>query len=401
MKLNKTAIAVLTLPDGQSDKTYFDDALPAFGVRVRQSGLKSYVVQYKVSGQNRRLVLGSTDAISLDKARASAKTMLAKVRLGNDPHADRLETLANARHTFGAMLVPFMKRQKGRLKPRTYLEVERHLMVQSKALHPRPIDRIDRRVLALHLGELAESNGPGAANRCRSSLSAFFTWAAKEGLVESNPTAFTNKATEKGERDHVIPDRELALIWKAIDARHDDYATIVKLLMLTGCRRDEIGSLRWSEVDLEAATIDLPPERTKAKRPFIVPLPPAAVAILKAHPRQEGRDVVFGTGENGFRDWSGSKSELNAQLEGKDIEPWVLHDFRRSLSTTAHGRFDVMPHVVEALLGHVSGHQSGVAGIYNKAAYIDQRRRTLERWADHILGLVGKRPGGRVVKLRA
>jgi integrase len=360
------------------------------------------VVQYKVAGQNRRIVLGSVDSMTLDKARASAKNMLAKVRLGHDPHTDRLETLANARHTFGATLVQFMKRQKGRLKPRSYLEVERHLMVQSKALHPRPIDRIDRRILALHLGELAENHGPGASDRARSALSAFFTWAAKQGLVESNPVAFTNKATEKnGERDHVIADHELAFIWKALEARRDDYATIVKLLLLTGCRRDEIGSLRWSEVNLDDAVIELPPERTKSKRPFVVPLSPAAVAILRAHPRQEGRDVVFGTGANGFRDWSGSKTELNAQLEGKDIEPWVPHDFRRSLSTTAHERFEVMPHVVEALLGHVSGHQSGVAGVYNKAAYIDQRRRALERWADHILGLTGKKPSGRVVKLRA
>jgi integrase len=399
VKLSNTSIRALALPDGQSDKTYFDDTLPAFGVRIRQSGLKSFVVQYKVGGKNRRLVLGSTDSISLDRARATAKNVLAKVRLGSDPHGDRLEAHANARHTFGAMLVPFLKRQRERLKPRTYLEVERHLTVQSKALHPRPIDAIDRRVLALHLSELAESSGPAAANRCRASLSALFTWAAKEGFVDANPVTFTNKAVEVGERDYVIPDADLAKIWKALAGRDDDYAAIVKLLLLTGARRDEIGSLRWSEVNLDAATIELPPERTKAKRDFVIPLSPAAAAILKSRPRQAGRDVVFGLGENGFKDWSGSKAELNAQLDG--VEPWVLHDFRRSLSTTAHERFEIQPHVVEAMLGHVSGHQSGVAGVYNKAAYLPARRRVLERWANHILGLVGEKPAGRVVKLRA
>jgi integrase len=399
VKFNANNIRALALPEGQSDKTFFDDGLPAFGVRVRQSGLKSFVVQYKVGGKNRRVVLGSTDTISLDRARATAKTLLAKVRLGGDPHGEKLDAHANARHTFGALLAPFLAHQRARLKPRSYEETERHLLAQCKPLHARPVDRVDRRLVALHLATLAESSGPSAANRCRASLSAFFSWAAREGLVEGNPVAFTNKAVEVGERKHVVSDAALAKIWRALDGRDDDYAAIVKLLLLTGTRRDEIGSLRWSEINLDDATIELPPARTKSRREFVVPLSPAAVAILKGRPRQEGRDIVFGRGPDGFRDWSGSKLELDSKLNG-EVEPWWLHDFRRSLSTTAHDRFEILPHVVEALLGHVSGHQGGVAGKYNKAAYLDQRRRALERWADHLAGLVGKRPDGRVVNLR-
>jgi integrase len=398
MKLSSTSIRALTLPDGQSDKTFFDDTLPAFGVRLRQSGLKSYVLQYKVGGKNRRAVLGSTDTISLDRARSTAKTLLAKIRLGADPHGDKLDAQANARHTFRAMLVPFLARQRARLKPRSYEETERHLMVQCKSLHARPVDRIDRRLLAFHLSALAENSGPGAANRCRASLSAFFTWAAREGLVEGNPVAFTNKAVENGARKHVITDADLATIWRAAAAHGGDYGAIIQLLLLTGCRRDEIGSLRWSEADFDEATIVLSPERTKSRREFVVPLSMAAVAILKGHPRHEGRDIVFGRGGKGFRDWSGSKAELDARL--KDVDAWVLHDFRRSLSTAMHERFEVLPHVCEALLGHVSGHQGGVAGTYNKAAYLPQRRRALERWADHLAGLVGKRRPTKVVKLR-
>jgi integrase len=399
VKFTATSIRALTLPEDYRDKTFFDDTLPGFGVRVRRSGLKSYVVQYKVGGKNRRSVLGSVDSISLDRARLTAKTLLAKIRLGGDPHGDKLDAQANARHTFKAVLGPFLTRQHARLKPRSYEESERHLLVQCQPLHARPIDRVDRRLIALHLATLAESSGPAAANRCRASLSALFSWAAREGLTEGNPVTFTNKAVEVGERKHVVADADLARIWRALDGREDDYAAIVKLLMLLGCRRDEIGSLRWSEIDFDEATLELPPARTKSKREFVVPLSPAAVAILKGRPRQDGRDIVFGRGENGFRDWSGSKAELNAKLNGA-VELFTLHDFRRSLSTTAHDRFDVQPHVVEALLGHVSGHQGGVAGKYNKAAYLDQRRRALERWADHIAGLVGEKPAAKVVKLR-
>ena len=388
MKFSATSIRALALTEGQSDKTFFDDTLPAFGVRVRQSGLKTYVVQYKVGGRNRRLVLGAVDTMSVDKARAMAKTALAAIRLGKDPVADKLDARARAGETFGALLPRFLARQRARLKPRSYEETERHLNVQCKNLHSRLIETVDRRAIAALLADLADNSGPGAANRCRASLSAYFTWLAKEGITEANPVTFTNKAVEKGERKHVIPDSDLAKIGKALVRRADDYGDIGMLLLLTGTRRDEIGSLRWSEVDLDTATIELSATRTKSRREFIVPLSPRAVAILRKRKRQEGRDIVFGRGENGFRDWSGSKSELDAELKG--VAPWVLHDFRRSLSTTAHERFEAMPHVVEALLGHVSGHQGGVAGKYNKAAYLDQRRRALQRWADHIAGLLGE-----------
>ena len=178
----------------------------------------------------------------------------------------------------------------------------------------------------------------------------------------------------------------------------------MKLLLLTGCRRDEIGGLKWSEIDLDRELITLPPARTKSRREFLVPLSPAAIKILRAQPKRQlpdgsERDFIFGHANRGWQDWSGSKAELDAKL--KDVAParWVLHDFRRSISTSMH-ECGVQPHIVEALLGHVSGHQGGVAGKYNLAAYLDERRRALRRWADHLAGLVGEKPSGKVVKLR-
>ena len=189
-------------------------------------------------------------------------------------------------------------------------------------------------------------------------------------------------------------DEELAAIWRA--AGDGQYGAIVKLLMLTGARRDEIASLRWSEIDLEAATITLPPARTKNRREHLIPLSEPALAILAAQPRRMEADGserahVFGYGARGFQDWSGSKRDLDERIvaarKGKAID-WTLHDFRRSLSTALHDRFAVPPHVVEAILGHVGGHKSGMAGIYNKALYLDQRRSTLRDWAAHIKRLV-------------
>jgi integrase len=171
-------------------------------------------------------------------------------------------------------------------------------------------------------------------------------------------------------------------------------------------RRDECGGLRFSEIDLDQATITLPPERTKTGKEHIIPLSAPALEILNAQPRRinpDGtpRDYVFGTGLNrGFQDWSGSKANLDVRIV-EELESWVLHDLRRSVSTSLHERFGVPPHVVEVILGHVGGHRGGVAGTYNRANYLDERRRALERWGAHIVELVsGKRVKVQVIPLR-
>ena len=135
----------------------------------------------------------------------------------------------------------------------------------------------------------------------------------------------------------------------------------------------------------------------------------AARALLAAQPRRaeddgSPRDFIFGRGERGFSDWSGSKADLDARItaanKGKPLPHWVPHDFRRAISTTLHERLGVPPHVVEIILAHVGGHKGGVAGVYNKASYLDERRRALQRWADHIEQLVSGKKPATVVKLR-
>ncbi len=179
--------------------------------------------------------------------------------------------------------------------------------------------------------------------------------------------------------------------------------------MLTGCRRDEIGGLCWSEIDLDAGVITLPPARTKIGANVAqIPLSTQATEILKAQPRRLGSDgspcdFVFGRYDRGYSGWSKSRRELDARLAemGKPIaEEWWLHDFRRAISTALHERFDIAPHVVEAILNHASGHRGGVAGVYNRASYDAQKQIALEKWGDHIEAQVtGKRRTAVVRKL--
>jgi integrase len=405
MRLTAQTVRTIALPNGERDKVFFDSDLPGFGLRVRDTGAKTWMVQYAIAGRTRRMALGSTSVLDPGKARDTAKDLLAKVRLGRDPASEKVKARAKAAETFGALLPRFLERQRTRLKPRSFEEAERHLSKHARALHAWPIESIDRRTIATRLTEITKASGPAASNRVRTSLSAFFSWAAREGYVDANPVAFTNKAVENGSRDRVLTDDELATIWRALG--DDQYGALVKLLMLSGARRDEVASLRWSEVDLDAVSVTLPPARTKNRREHVISLSEPMLAILAAQPRRtepDGalRDLVFGLGKGGFQDWSGSKADLDARIEstrkGRALD-WTLHDFRRSLSTALHERFGVPPHVVEAILGHAGGHKAGVAGVYNKALYLDERRRALERWGEHIEQLVSGKKPATVVKL--
>jgi integrase len=405
IRLTATTVRALTCPPDKSERTYFDEDLPGFGCRVRASGAQTWLYQYAIAKQTKKIFLGSPSVVDAGKARAAAKDLAAQVRLGRDPVSAKAMSRVQVQETVGALLPRFLERARARLKPRSFIETERHLMKHGRPLHALPVSAVDRRAIAKLLSAIAETSGPSASNRVRASLSGYFTWLIKSGFIETHPVSFTDKATEGDARSRLLSDRELAAIWRTLDDGRD-YDAILKLLLLTGARRDEIGSLCWSEIDLAAATITLPPARTKSRHEHIVPLSPPALAILEARRQKAGgeRDLVF-SGQKGrrFRSWSVAKAALDARLAvaGDPVTGWTLHDFRRSLSTSLHERFNVLPHIVETVLGHIGGHKAGVARVYNKALYLDERRRALGRWADHILALASSEPAtAQIVKLR-
>jgi len=393
MKLTAATVRTLALPKGVSDKIFFDDELPRFGVRVRAGGSRTWIVQYGIGGKERKLPLGLVSALDPSKARSLAKDVLARVRLGEDPLALKHEARARANETLGAQLPRYLAFKRASLRPRSYAQVARHLTVHAKPLHNRPLATLasDRRGVAIVLAKVAEASGPVEANMVRSSLSACCRWLMGEGLLDGNPIIATNKAAQNGARKRVLSDAELKRVWNGLDDGR--YGAIVKLLVLTGLRREEIGGLRWDEIDLDRELIHLPAERCKNKRPHDQPLSSAARAIIAALPREGDR--VFAA----FGSWGRAKERLDRKL-GNDVAPWRLHDLRRLVSTTMHDKLGIQPHIVEHILGHV-GHQSGTAGVYNKADYLDERRRALEKWADYVEGIVtGKRPAAEVVRLR-
>jgi integrase len=400
VKLNQRNVAGLKLPDGKTDKIYFDDDLKGFGLRLRSDGgglRRIWIAQYRVKGtaRTRRSRIGDAETLNADQARAKAKTELAKVALGHDPQGEKAAQRLNAAHTLRSVADDYLAMKK--------LEVERgeyrassyrvtNLYLTGKAyfgpLHSTSITEIALPEIATRLNAITRNSGTVTAGRARSALSSLFTWAMQNGLMGKdprNPVIATKKPNDATPRDRVLSDAELAAIWRA--CKDDDFGKIVKLLALTGCRRDEIGGLRWPEIDLEKGLLNLPGERVKNGHAHTLPLTPLALAIVGSVHQRIDRDHLFGDRSGrGFTRWSEEKRRLDDRL-GAKVAPFRLHDIRRSVAT-GMADLDVEPHHIEAVLNHYSGHRSGDAGTYNRAKYARQMATALAVWADHLRSLI-------------
>jgi integrase len=397
VKLTKATVQKLALPPGKSETLAFDDALPGFGLRIRAGGKRTWIVQYRIGRKQRRVTLGTIETVDADEARKRAKDVLSKVHLGSDPQLDKAEARVQASVTLGIVAEDYLaRRASARLKPRGLLEVERHLRKQWAPLSDLPIQKITRADVAARLAKIAKENGPFAANRARATLSALFSWAIGEGLADATPVLGTNKAADEIKRDRVLSDGELRLVWECAGA--GDYGAIVRLLILTGQRREEVGGMLWSELDLAKGLWRIGAERAKNGLAHEVPLSIAAVEILQAQERRDDRALVFGAGAGAFQGWSNAKRALDARMLARMREnnplarlpPWRVHDLRRTCATRL-GDLGEQPHVVEAILNHISGSKAGVAGIYNRASYANEKRKALDLWADHVDALASGR----------
>jgi len=399
MRLDAKTVAALRLDDKQ-DAIFFDAELRGFGYRLRRSGetvRASWIAQYRRAGGQRRMLLGSASVLTADQARAAAKKVLAKVALGEDPQADKMQERAADRLTVRALVEEYLADRKGELRAKTLRDTTTYLVGSYfKPLHGTAIEKVSRRDVAACLTRIKRERSPIVAGIARAKLTAFFTWAMRKGFVEVNPVIGTEQPKRVAPRGRVLSDNELAAIWRACG--DDDYGRIVKLMILTACRRKEIGGMAWPEFDfVEHRTWTLPAERAKNKRALTLPLMPMMREIVDTVPRMVGRDHLFGVrASGGFANWGEGKHALDKR---SGVAGWQLRDTRRSVATKM-ADIGIQPHIIEAVLNHYSGHRAGVAGVYNKSPYEREVRAALALWEDHVRALV---EGGarKVVPLRA
>jgi integrase len=396
MKLNAQTIRTITAPEGKADHVYWDDAMPGFGLRLRGNG-RSFIIQYRIGTQQRRESLGDVRKVTLEAARTIARTRFAQIQLGTDPGAEKAkarETASAITLTLGDVVTRYLDAKRDVLRPSSFKGAERHLNVHWSPLTPRPLAEIKRAEIAARLQEIVKEYGRTAAARARSTLSSLFSWSMKEGLCEANPVIATNDPLGNidNSRDRVLSDAELVTVWKA--TRDDDFGRIVRLLVLSGCRRDEIGSLRWGEIDLGAGTLTIAAERSKNRRAHTLTLPPMALDILKSIPRRDGRDYVFGQRGGGYARWGWHTEALRERLG--EMPAWTLHDLRRTFRTGL-GRLGIPSHVAELAINHTPG---GIEAVYDRHRYQGEIAAALGLWANHISAILDGRPASNVTPLR-
>jgi integrase len=346
-------------------------------------------------------------------------------------HRQRDEAEQRAATSFGPCLREFFadhKVKKWKTRPRRWRETARTLGMDYPAdsdpatTEPtvieggladiwadRPVAEIDDHLIFETLRDAAKAGIPGLARRNRgnsdarkrnlhAALSVYFGWLKRERRVARNPVADLDRPGPPAARDHVLKGDELRWFWQGADSIGAPFGPIFQLLLLTGCRLREVAGMRRDELHDNAAVWELPGSRTKNHLPHYVPLPPGCRRLIPvAKPGKPGGLVFTGaTGTTAPSGWSTAKRRVDrAMLEiarkecgnNTSIPGWRLHDLRRSCATGI-AEIGIAPHIIEAVLNHVSGAKASVAGIYNRATYAAEKKAALERWAIHIEGLL-------------
>ncbi|YBV97401.1 tyrosine-type recombinase/integrase [Phyllobacteriaceae bacterium JZ32] len=426
-----------------------DGVLTGLYLVIQPTGRKSWAVRYRAHGKPRKLVLGNYLAgdnvelagAELKKIRTEAADILEQVRQGNDPAIQKqiakkqahegseadLKRFDNVARLFLARYAKPKNRSwketarllglipdKGKIalaeteKEKAALADDPHSFeavkkgVVDKWAH-RPIDSITRAEVIAALDGMVDRGSPIIANRTLAALRKLFNWAIQRDLLKVSPCEKVKPPAAEKARDRVLSDQELKALWQASEAMGWPFGRLFQMLVLTGQRREEVGSMEWREID--GNTWVIPRDRVKTDKAHEVPLSGTAVGILEQLPRISGSDFVFTTnGKSPVSGFSKAKDALDAKMleimrkeaeeAGTDpaavtLEPWRLHDIRRTVAS-GMAKLGISLAVIEKILNHTSGSFGGIVGVYQRHEFSEEKRRALDAWANFVASLVSE-----------
>lgn len=413
-----------------ADYTQWDDEVSGFGLKVTPMGSKVYIYRYRLArpGQAaqtapRKYTIGKHGNLTPDQARKRAKELAAMVAQGIDPRQAEINAIAvqdevsrqaevkarlDADLAFENVAARWLEEYELGRKPRSYgqakLVINKHLM---PILRGKPLPSITRADLQGILDGI-----PAKQRASRRTVyaytSIFWNWAVQRGDISQNPVLTMAKPKAVKARDRVLTDDELVMVYRATEALRAPLGAYYRVLLLTGQRRAEVAGMDWAELDRASTTWIIPAARAKNGAAHIVPLAAAVVAELdrlalalevkskaaeletKLWPK--AGPVMSFKGMVALSCFSQAKTLLDAEVakvrkDSATIEPWRVHDLRRSVATGLQ-RLGVRFEVTEATLNHVSGAKGGVAGIYQRHDWRDEKQSALEAWARHVAAII-------------
>ncbi|TIO52998.1 MAG: DUF4102 domain-containing protein [Mesorhizobium sp.] len=408
-----------------------DAVLPGLFFIIQPTGRKSWALRYRFKGKPRKLTLGSYFAGAdekkageeLKKVRFDASATLESIRAGADPAADKQVARKAAKAEaedqsllFKNVVADFVDKYHRRKKRNRYADwietlFANHVTPKWGEKHISEITDTDVKQL---IDKIDAAGKHVMANRVFTALSTFFDWCAKpkNGIpVATSPMDGMEKSYDETPRDRVLTDDEIRWFWKAATAHGQPFGHMFKVLLLTGQRRTEVAAMTTKEID--GSDWVIPGSRTKNGRDNVIPISAAVKDVLDDMKRIKSKDgyVFTTTGETYATGWSrATKAIAKAMLElaRKEtgdpefkIDHWTLHDLRRS-AASGMARLRIRPHVIEAVLNHSSGIIRGIAAIYNRYDYHEEKQSALDAWASFIAALVDDKPvDSNVLPMRA
>lgn len=387
-------------PDPERRFEIPDAAMPGLYLIVQPGGAKAWALRYRHMSRPRKLTIGPYPAFGLREAREEAGKALQLLSYGTDPAAVKLEAKNKAKpsdavdkDSFGAVLDTFMKRHAVHNKRSTDVMA----MLRREVLGlwgDRQIASITKRDVIEVLDGIVDRGSPISANRTRAHLNTLFRWAKGRDIIQVNPVDGLPQPAPEQARDRILTNAEIAGLWNAAEELGYPFGALFQVLLLTGQRLREVAEM--SRGELNGAIWTLPAGRSKNGLEHTIPLSKEVREILDGLPRIESSSYLFTTtGKTPVSGFTRAKERLDRSMTQKNdascevdqqpvsLSPFTIHDLRRTAASgMASLRFP--PHVVEAVLNHKSGTRRGVAGVYNRFDYAEEKRAALDAWARYV-----------------
>lgn len=397
-----------SLKDMKPGDFLVDAEVRGFVARRLPSGVISFGCRYRdrKTGKRHWIRLGLHGEVTADQARNEARIYLGQVAARENPIAIKREKALRAagKDTVGHLLDDFMKRYaRGDRKLRSADEIEGIFKRLVKpAIGSKSLGDITRKQITKMLDDIADKHGPVMADRTLAHVRRAFAWQMVRDESFRSPIirGMARTKPKERERKRALDDGEIRDVWAGVEGVNPVFRTLIRVLFLTGQRRNEIAHMRWEWIN--GKTLVIPAETYKTKVPHAVPLTPAVMGLLESLPRYEKCPFVFTTnGRSPYSGYSRTKAALDAKINlarkesGRDeMAPWVIHDIRR----TARSRMSaagVSSDVAERVLGHKIG---GVRGVYDVYEYLDEKRDALVKLATAVERIIDP-PADNVVDL--
>ena len=399
-KLTQAWVARAIALPGAERTIYWDETLESFGLMVTASGARSFVVQYRANGVSRRYTVQGQ---ALGRARKAARSILGRVAEGGDPVSEGRKSRVDAASSLRAVAEEHLRREAKRLR-----SIAERRRIFDRYIYPqlgaRQIDSIKRSEIVRLLDRIEDRNGPSMADHVLSVLRRLMSWHATRSDDFRSPITRGMARTKPAERarERVLSDDEVRAL-AATESWATPYAYLVRFLLLTATRLREAAEMRRQEVIGDRWII--PATRHKSKRDFLLPLPPAALDLLKKMPTIGRNGWVFTTaGDSPISGFSKYKRQLDLRMQrqihvgnllGNPAPRWTNHDLRRT-ARSLMSRAGVDPDHAERALGHVI---AGVRGTYDRHAFEPEKAQAFVALARSVETIV--KPSVNVIEMRS